>query len=346
MNRCFSLTLTRSLAPGLAWLTLGIAAAQTAPVTLEQWLAKPPTSMGVQLAQANLESAQGGLNQLQSDPTTLKADLLTAQGNLSYARSNLTYAAAQGRFNLAQAYFNAVAADRKRGLDELRASLAQTEVGVAKERVRVGSGTALAVEQAQAALAQVTQDLKLDEVQRAVQNDILKNLLGVKSLPALDAQVPIGGAVPAIESVRTASLGTPIVVRAEGAVEIARLRLEQAQPEYTSQAQRTAAQQALLSAQLEYQSQVGIAQQAAQQAFVSALNTKALLEAAQASLGAQESALKTAQSQEKAGTVSRLQVRALEVSFKQSEYAALQARQAAYLAWLGLDLAAPFQGVK
>lgn len=320
--------------------------AQVAQVTLEGLLTAPPSSMGVQLARENLVSARRGLAQLQQDPTTLRADLLSAQGNLAFASASLTQTVIQARVNLTQAFFNTVAADRKRQFDLARQNLLQTEFNVAQGRVKVGSGTALAVEQAQVLLTQVGQDLKVDEVQLSVQQDILRNILGVKTLPALDPKIPASGTIPALDAVRTDALNLPGVVRAASAVEIAKLRLEQSQSEFTAAVQRTAAEQGLLGAQLDYQSQVALAQQSAEQAFVNAMNTRALLEGAQANLRASENAFKTAGAQERAGTVSKLQVRTLEVAFKQAELSALQARQAAYLAWLNLELVAPSRGVK
>ena len=322
------------------------AIAQVAPTMLEGLLSGVPNSSGVQLARENLGAAQRQLAQLQSDPTTLKADLLTAQGNLAVASASLTQTVGQERFNLAQAYFSAVAADRKRRVDLVRQTLLATELSVAQAQVKVGSGTALAVGQAQVQLAQVGQDLGVDDVQLSVQQDILRNLLGVKTLPTLDAKVPASGMIPALTVVRGAALKLPSVARAANAVELAKLKLAQSQTEFTAAVQRTAAEQTLLGAQLDYQSQVALALQPAEQGFVNALNTRALLEGSKANLVAQQNAFKTAEAQERSGTASRLQVRTLEVALKQAEYGELVARQAACLAWLNLELVAPSGAVK
>lgn len=324
----------------LGWLLGSLTVAQGS-LSLVALLAKPPQALNVQLAQANLDAAGEVLGQLQADPTTLKADLLSAQSSLAEAQASLVQARIQIQLNLAQALFNVVAADQKQDLDQARLAQAQTELGVARERVKLGSGTALAVEQAQAALTQTQQDLRVDEVQLGVQRELLRNLLGLKELPTLDAAVPSAAPIPTLAVVRSASLRLPAVVKALGAVEVAKLKLEQAQTDSTPLNQRSIAKQTLLSAQLEYQSQAQTARQAAEQAYVNALSTQAALEAAKAALSAQEAALKTAQSQEKAGTVSRLQVQALVLGAQQARFAVLQAQQAAYLARLQLELAAP-----
>lgn len=324
----------------LGWL-MGSGVAAQGSLSLIALLTQPPQAVGVQLAQANLEAANEVLSQLRADPTTLKADLLTAQSNLAEAQASLVQARLQIQINLAQAMFNVVAAEQKQQLDHARLKQTQTELEIARERVRLGSGTTLAVEQAQASLTQAQQDLKVDDVQLEVQRELLRNLLGLKELPTLDAQVPAAAPIPTLAAVRSASLRLPAVVRAAGAVEVAKLRLEQAQTDSTPLNQRSMAKQALLSAQLEYQSQVQAARQAAEQAFVSALSAQAALEAARAALLAQESAYKTALSQEKAGTVSRLQVQSLALGVQQARFALLQAQQSAYLTRLQLELAAP-----
>lgn len=320
---------------------LGLGALAQGSLSLVTLLAKPPQALNVQLAQANLDAAGEVLAQLQADPTTLKADLLTAQGSQAEARASLVQARLQIQVNLAQAVFNVVAADQKQDLDQARLAQAQTELGVARERVKLGSGTELAVQQAQATLAQTQQDLRVDEVQLGVQQELLRNLLGLKDLPNLDAQVPPIAPIPTLTAIRTASLRIPAVVKALGVVDVAKLKLDQAQTDSTPLNQRSAAKQALLSAQLEYQSQAQTARQTAEQAYVSALSTQAALEASKAALVAQEAALKTAQSQEKAGTVSKLQVQGLVLGVQQARFAVLQAQQVAYLARLQLELAAP-----
>lgn len=329
----------------IGWLfILGLAnlgALAQGPLNLVALLARPQQAINVQLAQANVDAAGEVLSQLQADPTTLKADLLTAQSSVTEAQANLVQARLQNQVNLAQAVFNVVAADQKKDLDQARLAQAQVELGVARERVRLGSGTNLAVEQAQAALAQIQQDLRVDEVQLGVQRELLRNLLGMRELPALDAQVPPPAAIPSLNAVRAASLRVPAVLKALGAVEVAKLKLDQSQTESTPLNQRSAARQALLSAQLEHQFQAQAARQTAEQTYINALGTQAALEAAQAALSAQEAALKTAQSQERAGTVSRLQVQALMLGVRQARFAVLQAQQAAYLAHLQLELAAP-----
>ena len=323
---------------------LGLALAQgeaAAGLSLEQVLARPPLALNLQLAQANLTSAQSVLSQFQSDPTTLKADVVGAEGNLAFALASLTQAGLQARFGLTQAYFNAVNAERQRQVDEARLGQAQTELRVAQERVRLGSGGVLAVEQAQAATTQAQQDVKSDNVLAGVQREILGNLLGLKTVPTLGDQVPVSGVTPTLEAVRQGALKTANVVRAASAVTLAKLRLEQNQSEFVAAAQRTNAQQVLVSAQLEYQVQVTTAQQTAEGAYIAARNASAKFAAAQATLVAQEAALKTAEAQEKAGTVSKLQVLTLGVGLKQSQFALLQARQNVFLAALGLRLAAP-----
>ncbi len=327
------------------WITLGLTLSAVisaqAGMDLSNLLAKSPQALTVQIAVANLESAKEVLGQLQADPTTLKADLLTAQSSMGEAQASLVQARLQTRVNMAQTYFNVVASEAKLKLDQGRANLAQTEVGVAKERVKLGSGTALAVEQAQAALIQVQQDLKVDEVQLKVQRELLRNLLDLKDLPALDAKVPASSAVPALPTIQTAALKIPPVIKASGAVEVAKLKLEQAQTDSTPVNQRSVARQALLSAQLEYQSQALTARQAAEQAYINALSAQAALDASEAATAAQETALKTAQAQEKAGTISRLQVQGTSLSLQQARYSLLQAQQSAYLTRLSLELAAP-----
>lgn len=323
---------------------LGIALAQgdaSAGLTLEQVLSKPPAALNLQLAQSNLSSAQSVLAQLLADPTTLKADVLGAQGNLAFAEASLTQAGIQSQLGLAQAFFNAVNAERQQLVDEARFGLAQTELKVAQERVRLGSGGTLAVEQAQAAATQAEQDVKADEVLADVQRDILASLLSLKTLPTLSAQVPASNATPSLVAVRQAALKTANVVRVASALMLAKLKLEQSQSEFVAAAQRTSAQQALVSAQLEYQVQVTGAQQAADSAYIASRTASAKLTAAQANLNAQEAALKTAQVQEKAGTVSKLQVLTLGINLKQSQFALVQARQNVFLAALGLRLAAP-----
>jgi outer membrane protein TolC len=322
-------------------LTFSAVISAQAGMDLSNLLAKSPQALTVQIAVANLESAKEVLGQLQADPTTLKADLLTAQSSMGEAQSSLMQARLQTRVNMAQTYFNVVASEAKLKLDQGRSSLAQTEVGVAKERVKLGSGTALAVEQAQAALIQVQQDLKVDEVQLKVQRELLRNLLDLKELPALDAKVPASSAVPGLPAIQAAALKIPSVIKASGAVEVAKLKLEQAQTDSTPVNQRSVAKQALLSAQLEYQSQALTARQAAEQAYINALSAQAALDASEAATAAQETALKTAQAQEKAGTISRLQVQGTSLSLQQARYALLQAQQSAYLTRLSLELAAP-----
>ncbi len=304
-------------------------------------LAKPPQALNVQLAQANLDAAGEVLSQLQADPTTLKADLLSAQSSMAEAQSSLIQAKLQNQVNLAQAMFNVVAADQKQDLDQARLKQAQTELDVARERVKLGSGTALAVEQAQATLAQTQQDLKVDDVQLGVYKELLRSLLALRDLPNLEPTVPNITAIPTLAAVRTASLRIPVVLKASGAVEVAKLKLDQAQTDSTPLNQRSLAKQALLSAQLEYQSQAQTARQAAEQAYVGALSTQAAQEASKAALSAQESAYKTAVSQEKAGTVSKLQVQSLALGLQQARFALLQAQQAAYLARLQLEFTAP-----
>lgn len=327
------------------WVSIGLlmvsGASAQGSLNLATLLTQLPQTVGVQLAQANLEAAGEVLSQLRADPTTLKADLLMAQSNLAEARASLVQARLQIQINLAQAMFNVVTAEQKQQLDQARLKQAQTELEVARERVRLGSGTALAVEQAQAVLIQTQQDLKVDEVQLEVQRELLRSLLGLKELPTLDTQVPTAVPIPTLAAIRSASLSIPAVIRASGVVEVARLRLEQAQTDSTPLNQRSMAKQALLSAQLEYQSQVQAARQTAEQAFVGALSAQAALEAARAALLAQESAYKTALSQERAGTVSRLQVQSLALGVQQARFTLLQAQQAAYLARLQLELAAP-----
>ncbi len=327
------------------WITLGLTFSAVisaqAGMDLSNLLAKSPQALTVQIAVANLESAKEVLGQLQADPTTLKADLMTAQSSISEAQSSLVQARLQTRVNMAQTYFNVVASEAKLKLDQGRASLAQTEVGVAKERVKLGSGTALAVEQAQAALIQVQQDLKVDEVQLKVQRELLRNLLDLKELPALDAKVPASSAVPGLPAIQAAALKIPPVIKASGAVEVAKLKLEQAQTDSTPVNQRSVAKQVLLSAQLDFQSQALTARQAAEQAYVNALSAQAALDASEAATAAQETALKTAQAQEKAGTISRLQVQGTSLSLQQARYSLLQAQQSAYLTRLSLELAAP-----
>ncbi|WP_299429461.1 TolC family protein [uncultured Meiothermus sp.] len=329
----------------IGWLLiLGLANLGTlaqGSLSLVALLARPQQALNLQLAQANVDAAEEILSQLRADPTTLKADLLIAQSSVAEAQANLIQARLQNQVNLAQAVFNVVAADQRKDLDQARLAQAQVELGVARERVRLGSGTNLAVEQAQAALTQAQQDLRVDEVQLGVQRELLRNLLGLRELPALDAQVPATAPIPNLNAIRAASLRVPAVLKALGTVEVAKLKLDQSQTESTPLNQRSAARQALLSAQLEYQFQVQTARQTAEQAYIRALSTQAALEAARAALNAQEAALKTAQSQERAGTVSRLQVQALMLGVGQTRFAALQAQQAAYLARLQLELTAP-----
>jgi outer membrane protein TolC len=324
----------------LCGLMLSAALAQ-GNLTLVALLTKPPPALGLQLAQANLDAAGEVLSQLKADPTTLKADLLGAQSSLDEAQASLALARIQIQVNLAQAMFNVIAAEQKQLLDQARLKQAQTELEVARERVKLGSGTALAVEQSQTALTQAQLDLRVGEVQLGVQRELLRNLLALKDLPALDIQVPVVAAIPNLAAVRSASLSIPAVLKALGAVNGAKLRLEQAQTDSTPLNQRSIAKQALLSAQLEFQNQAQTARQAAEQAYVGALSAQATLEGARAALQAQELAYKTAQSQEKAGTVSRLQVQGLALGLQQARFAYLQAQQAAYLARLQLELAAP-----
>jgi outer membrane protein len=326
------------LVPSSLWATNILAQATLELGTL---LAKPPQALTVQIAQANLESANEVMGQLQADPTTLKADLLVAQSSVAEAQSSLVQARTQTRVNLAQGYFNVVGSESKQKLDQARLGLAQTELSVARERVKLGSGTALAVEQAQTALIQIQQDLKVDEVQLRVQRELLRNLLDLKDLPALETQVPASPAIPALPAVYAAALRVPAVLKAAGAVEIAKLRLEQAQTDSTPLNQRSVARQALLSAQLEYQSQAQSARQAAEQAYVSALSAQAAQDASQAAAAGQETALKTAQAQEKAGTVSKLQVQSNSLSLQQARFALLQAQQNVYVTRQTLELLAP-----
>lgn len=321
-------------------LFLGVALAQ-GNLTLVALLTKPPAGIGVQLAQANFEAASEVLEQLKADPTTLKADLLTAKSSLDEAEASLVLARIQIQVNLALAMFNVIAAEQKQQLDQTRLKQAQTELDVARERVKLGSGTALAVEQSQTALTQAQLDLRVDEVQLGVQRELLRNLLSLRDLPNLDAQVPAVAAIPNLAAVRSASLSIPAVLKASGAMDVAKLKLEQAQTDSTPLNQRSMARQAFLSAQLEYQTQAQNARQSAEQAYVNALSAQAALEASKAALTAQESAYKTAQSQEKAGTVSRLQVQSMALGLQQARFAYLQAQQAAYLARLNLELVAP-----
>lgn len=321
-------------------LLFAVALAQ-ANLTLMALLTKPPPALGLQLAQANLDAASEVLSQLKADPTTLKADMLSAQSGLEEAQASLVLARIQIQVNLSQAMFNVIAAEQKQQLDQARLKQAQTELDVARERVKLGSGTALAVEQSQTAMTQAQLDLRVDEVQLGVQRELLRNLLSLRDLPTLDAQVPSAATIPNLAAVREASRGIPAVLKATGAVNVAKLRLDQAQTDSTPLNQRSMAKQALLSAQLEFQNQAQTARQAAEQAYVNALSTQAALEGARAALQAQESAYKTAQSQEKAGTASRLQVQSLALGLQQARFAYLQSQQAAYLARLQLELAAP-----
>lgn len=332
------------------WIALGLlfslgmsASGSLAQTTLDlrNLLAKPPQSLTVQIAQANLDAAREVLGQLQADPTTLKADLMTAQSTVAEAQASLVQARTQTRANLAQAYFNVVGSESKQKLDQSRMSLAQTELNVARERVKLGSGTSLAVEQAQTALIQIQQDLKVDEVQLRVQRELLKNLLELKDLPILETDVPDSLAIPTLSTVYVAALRMPTVLRAAGAVEVAKLRFEQAQTDSTPLNQRSMAKQSLLSAQLEYQSQAQTARQAAEQAYVSALSAQAARDASQAAVAGQETALKTAQAQEKAGTVSKLQVQGYGLSLQQARFGLLQAQQNVYLTRQNLELLAP-----
>ncbi|MBF6595726.1 MAG: TolC family protein [Thermaceae bacterium] len=333
-----------ALAPIVVWI--GFAQnASTSSLTLASLISQPLPRPELKLAQDNLAAAQSVLQQLRADPTTLKADLLVAEGNGAYAQASLAQIAAQTRFTLSQAYLNAVAAEAKQQLDQTRLELTQTELKVAQERVKLGSGNVLAIEQAKANLVQVQQDLKVDAIQLGVQRDLLSNLLAAQNLPTLEKSLPTTLPVPSLAVLRQAARGVPAVVKAQNALELARLRLEQTQSQYVPQLQRTSAQQTLITAQLDYQAQLTLAQQAVDSAYVAALDAKARLEAAQAALAAQQAAYQTAQSQEKVGTVSRIQVSTLAVSFEQARLALLQAQQQGYLAQLNLELVAP-GGVK
>lgn len=327
------------------WMALGILFASgvlaEASLDLGNLLSKPPQALIVQIAQANLESAREVLAQLQADPITLKADLLIAQSSVAEAQASLVQARTQTRANLAQAFFNVVSTESRQKLDQARLSLAQTEVNVARERVKLGSGTVLAVEQAQTALIQIQQDLKVDEVQLRVQRELLKNLLDMKDLPPLENDVPNSLAIPTLAAVYAAALRVPAVLKAAGTVEVAKLKFEQAQTDSTPLNQRSLAKQAFLSAQLEYQSQAQTARQAAEQAYVNALSAQAAQDASQAAAAGQETALKTAQAQEKAGTVSKLQVQSYGLSLQQARFALLQAQQNVYLTRQNLELLAP-----
>jgi len=328
------------LATACGFLAVGLAQNS---LSLEAALGKAPVPLNLELARANLASAQQVLSQLQADPTTLKADLLAAQGSLDYAQASLGQAQVQAKLSLAQAYLDALLIQRKQQLDQTRLSLAQTEVKVAQERVRLGSGTAIAVEQAQANLAQVQQDLKSDQAQVGVRQELLQSVLNQTPLPALSEPIPALGPLPTLAEIRQAALSVPTVLQARNTVAAAKLKLEQSQSDFVPQSQRNSAQQAQLAAQLDYQTQVASAQQAASAAYVTALSAKAQVEAAQANLAAQKTAYQTALAQEKAGTVARLQVQPLEQALSQAQFGYLQAQQQAYLAWLNLLLVAPGQ---
>ena len=327
---------------------LGLSLAQNT-LNLETLMTKPPSGLNLELARANLVSSQQVLAQLRSDPTTLKADLLTAQGNLDYAQASLGQTLAQSKLNLTQVFLETLLAQNKQQLDQTRLGLTQIELKVAQERLKLGSGNAVAVEQAQANLTQVQQDLKTDQAQLGVRQELLRGSLGLATLPTVAASIPPPSALPTLAEIRQTSLNVPAVVRAASVVELAKLKLEQSQSEYVPQAQRNAAQQTLIAAQLDYQTQVFTAQQAAETAYVAALGTKAQLEAAQAALTAHKAAYQTALAQEKVGTVARLQVQTLELTLLQAQYSYLQAQQQAYLNGLNLQLLSPGptnQGVK
>lgn len=328
------------VAIGLCCLGLGLAQNS---LSLETLLGKPLTGLSLELAPANLASAQRVQAQLQADPTTLKADLLAAQGNVDYAQASLSQTLIQSRVSLAQAFLDALLAQRKQQLDQARWALTQTELKVAQERLKLGSGNALAVEQAQTNLTQVEQDLKTDQAQLGVRLELLRGLLGQPNLPPLSEPIPAASRLPTLAETRQAALSVPAVVKAASAVVLAQLRLGQSQSEYVPQAQRNAAQQGLVAAQLEYQTQVSTAQQAAEAAYVVALGTRAQLESAQAVLATQKAAHQAALAQEKVGTVARLQVQTLELTLLQAQYSYLQAQQQAYLSGLNLQLLAPSQ---
>ena len=207
-------------------------------------------SVPYSLAKSEFKSAGEKLERLKSDPLAIKPDLLEAQFGLETARVGLTASNLEVRRNLSRELFAWLEAKDTLDLSKLKNGLAAANLNAARVRFKTGAINQIEVNrsEAEARSADTDQDNANADLEAAAST--LRTRLG--ELPA--ANLPGNLTLEATPKPQRATLETglenqPLVVKAKGGLDRAKLDLEIKDNEFSASVEIQAAKTAFTNAQ-------------------------------------------------------------------------------------------------
>jgi outer membrane protein TolC len=203
-------------------------------------------SVPYSLAKSDLKSATEKLERVKSDPLAIKPDLLEAQIAFDAARVGLTSSNLEVRRNLSRELFAWLEAQDTLDLAKLKNTLAAANLNAARVRFKTGAINQIEVNrsEAEARSAETDQDNASADLEAAAAT--LRTRLG--ELPAANLTLE-PTPKPNRATLEAGSENQPLLVKAKGGVDRAKLDLEIKDNEFTASVDVQAAKTALTNAQ-------------------------------------------------------------------------------------------------
>jgi outer membrane protein TolC len=203
-------------------------------------------SVPYSLAKSELKSAGEKLERVKSDPLAIKPDLLEAQFGFDTARVGLTASNLEVRRNLSRELFAWLEAQDSLDLAKLKNTLAAAKLNAARVRFKSGAINQIEVNrsEAEARSADTDQDNASADLQATAAT--LRTRLG--ELPATNLALE-PTPKPQRAALEAGLENQPLVVKAKGGLDRAKLDLEIKDNEFTASVEVQAAKTALTNAQ-------------------------------------------------------------------------------------------------